>query len=485
MKKLELLFLSMILLGALMVRLYRFNSPIADWHSWRQSDTSAVSRNFVEHGFDLLHPRYDDISNVQTGKDNPQGYRFVEFPLYNVFQAGGFILFDHFTLEEWGRIVTIIISLISIVFIYLIGKRYANGTVGLSAGAFFAFIPYNIYYDRTILPDPAMTMSILGGIYFFGKWIKETGKKKIKIPLYGLWFTLAIIFTSASLLFKPFALFYALVFLYLAWIRFHWKLFLRIDLWLILIFSVFPLLLWRLWMTQYPQGVPSNTWLFNGGHIRFTGAYFYWIFIVRLGSLILGSWGLVIVLMGLLKVVRRDMKVFYAFGISTLTYLIVIARGNVQHDYYQIIIIPSLAFFFGLGVDYILSAEYKYLTNKIISIGFIVVCSVFMGLSTWYQIRDYFNINNPSLIIAGAAVDRLTPKDAKVIAPLDGDTTFLYQTKRKGWPSFEHGLSDLIQLGADYLVLVNPKPADYNIGKTYKIVSATSDYILFDLHKNP
>ena len=38
------------------VRLYKITSPIGDWHSWRQADTSAVTRNFVKYGSDLLHP---------------------------------------------------------------------------------------------------------------------------------------------------------------------------------------------------------------------------------------------------------------------------------------------------------------------------------------------------------------------------------------------------------------------------------------------
>src|SRR5581483_12450551 len=85
-----------ILIGAFVVRLYRLNNPIADWHSWRQADTSAVSRNFVKHGYDILHPRYDDLSNVQSGYDNPNGYRFVEFPVYNIAQAGLFQMFHVF-----------------------------------------------------------------------------------------------------------------------------------------------------------------------------------------------------------------------------------------------------------------------------------------------------------------------------------------------------------------------------------------------------
>src|SRR5437868_11096253 len=95
-KKLQIILLTLILLIGFTARLYRFNNPIADWHSWRQVDTSAVSRNFVKYGFDVLHPRYDDISNIQTGYDNPQGYRFVEFPFFNIFYSAFYIIFYYF-----------------------------------------------------------------------------------------------------------------------------------------------------------------------------------------------------------------------------------------------------------------------------------------------------------------------------------------------------------------------------------------------------
>src|SRR6266480_3345870 len=98
--KLQLILLTLILLGGLLLRLYRFDNPVADWHSWRQADTSAVSRNFLHYGFDLLHPRMNNISNVQSGLENPQGYFFAEFPIYNAFQAGLFKTFGSLTLEE-------------------------------------------------------------------------------------------------------------------------------------------------------------------------------------------------------------------------------------------------------------------------------------------------------------------------------------------------------------------------------------------------
>ncbi len=180
-RRTALLFVGILILG-FVVRLYRFNNPIADWHSWRQVDTSAVSRNFVNEGFDLLHPKYEDLSNVPTsGKyDNPNGYRFVEFPIYNVFQAGFYKAFHFFTLEEWGRVVTIISSLLTVTFIFLLVRKYTDDTVALFASFIFAILPYNIFYGRVVLPDPMMVMTILGGIYFFDLWINN-GKKQSNI----------------------------------------------------------------------------------------------------------------------------------------------------------------------------------------------------------------------------------------------------------------------------------------------------------------
>nr|MBP6098848.1 hypothetical protein [Candidatus Levybacteria bacterium] len=92
MKKFGIYLIFLLFLFAFIARLYRITNPIADWHAWRQADTSAVSKKFVQEGIDILHPKYFDISNIQSGKDNPNGYRMVEFPILNVLQAGAFSL---------------------------------------------------------------------------------------------------------------------------------------------------------------------------------------------------------------------------------------------------------------------------------------------------------------------------------------------------------------------------------------------------------
>ncbi len=480
MKKWELLALLLLLGLAFLVRLYKFTNPVADWHSWRQADTSSVSRNFVKYGFDLLHPRMNNISNVQSGIENPKGYFFTEFPLYNTMQAGLFVMFHRLSIEEWGRLVTIVMSLLSTTFLYLLGKRYGNMLIGFFAAGFFAFLPFNIYYSRVLLPDPSMVAAVLGAILFF-----DTASKT-KTPTRVLWLILSLVFSILALLFKPYAIFFLFPPLsYLAWKQYGTKIVIRIDLWLYAIAAVVPLALWRVWMQQYPEGIPVNAWLFNGGNIRFTGAYFYWIFAERLSKLILGYWGIALVFLGLLWIKRKDVGFFLSFLVGSLLYLIIIARGNVQHDYYQVLIIPTLALFFGLGGDFLLTLAKEYST-KWIGIGLFVLCSIFMVMFGWYQARDYFNINNPAIVTAGKVADSILPKDAKVIAPYDGDSSFLYQINRQGWASFDKDVPILVGMGADYMVLANPTQNDMNgFGKQYKTVASSPLYLILDLHKKP
>lgn len=479
--KKEILVLFIILILGFLVRLYHFNAPIADWHAWRQVDTSAVSKFFVKDGFNILHPRFYDLSNVPSGVwENPQGYRFVEFPIYNVAQAGLFKLFGVLTIEEWGRLVTIFSSLLSSVFLYLIVKKHLNGFAGLFAAFFFTFIPFNIYFGRTVLPDSSTAAAFLGAIYFFDKWIE----KDLRFKIYDIRFILTLIFTAASILLKPFAIFFLLPMVYLVYEKYGFSFLKNKKLWIFAILSILPFVLWRIWMLQYPGGIPQSGWLLNGNNIRFKGAFFHWIFAERIGKLILGYWGLPLLILGiLLKLSKKSYLFFLSFLVSSLLYVTVIATGNVMHDYYQILIMPSIAIYLALGVSFLW--ENKTNIYRPVSIIILFVSMVFMLSFGWFNVRAFYNIDHPELIRLGSQIDKLIPKNAKVVVPTDGDTTALYFMQRRGWSSFEKPLPELIKMGADYLVFINPKKEDFGVGKKYKIISSSADYILFDLHQKP
>lgn len=477
--KYQYLFLGIIILLGFLVRLYRFDGPVADWHSWRQADTSSVSRDFVNKGINFLHPTYDDLSNVPSGVfDNPNGYRFVEFPIYNALQALPAKFIGILTLEEWGRLVSIFASLVSSFLIFLLIKKRFGNLAGFFASFFFLFIPFNIYYSRTILPDPLMISFTLGAIYFFEKWIEEPDKKNQLIHLLISFFLILTAF-----LIKPYALFFVFPIVFLAFEKYGKKAFKIKKLWAYAILSVIPLLLWRQWILQYPAGIPQSAWLLNGNGIRFRPSFFYWIFYERIAKLILGFFGIPILLAPILnKFDRKEYLYVGSFVLSCALYVSILATGNVQHDYYQILIVPTISILLGIGASVLLNSKKL---NKYLSFTILLVLIILSFAVSGNFIKDFFNINDRAIVSAGIAVDKLTPKDAKVIANYNGDTSFLYQTKRKGWPSFEKPVPQLIKMGADYLILVNPSHADLEIGKTYKIIDNTKEYVIFDLHKKP
>ncbi|MEK7572856.1 MAG: glycosyltransferase family 39 protein [Patescibacteria group bacterium] len=474
----EIIALFLILFFGLIVRLYKFQNPIADWHAWRQVDTSAVSRFFVKDGFDVFHPRYYDLSNVPSGvHENPQGYRFVEFPFYNLAQALPYKIIGVLTIEEWGRIVTILSSLVSSMLLYLIVKKHLNSRGGLLAAFFFTFIPFNIYFGRTILPDSSTVAAFLATIYFFGRWIDKESSK--------LNFFISLVFAAVSVLLKPFSLFFLLPMVYLAYEKYGKDFLKNKWLWIFAILSVLPFVFWRIWMLQYPGGIPQSGWLINGSNIMFKGAFFQWIFAQRIGNLILGYWGIPLLILGLLlKLPKKSYLFFLSFLISSLAYLFIIATGNVQHDYYQILIMPSIAIYLALGANFLF--ENKSNVSKAVSWGILFICIAFMLSFGWYNIRANYIINHPELVRGGKIIDGLIPKDAKVIVPdAIGDTTALYFMDRQGWSSFEKPLPQLIEMGADYMVFFNPKPQDLDFGKTYKLVYSSSDFVLFNLRQKP
>ena len=138
-----------------------------------------------------------------------------------------------------------------------------------------------------------------------------------------------------------------------------------------------------------------------------------------------------------------------------LVYLIVFATGNVQHDYYQVILVPIICVFLGSGAQMLIQGGAPVF-NKWLSRIMLIISVVFVLMFGWYQARDLFNINHPEIVEAGKAVDGLLgDKKGNVIAPYGGDTAFLYQTNHRGWPLMEGTIEEMITKGAHYYVSAN------------------------------
>ena len=466
----EKVMLSIVVILAFILRLYKINNPIADWHSWRQADTASVSKVYIEEGIDILFPRYHDISTTQTRMFNPQGYRFVEFPIYNLVHSISFNVFPYFSIEVWGRLISVLAALVTTFFLYLIGKRYLGTSGGILAAAFYGLIPYNVYFTRMILPEPLATMLVVVSLWFF---IKFTDIDKTAL-LY-----LSAVFFSLALLVKPFIIFYSIPILYLGIKKYGFRGIFENRFKTALIITVAPLILWRLWINQYPEGIPLWKWAFNGDGIRFRPSFFRWIFGERLGKLMLGFWGLIPFVFGLVNYSKKR-EIVHVIIASMLLYVTVIASANVKHDYYQTITVPAISLVLASGT--LTMWRIKDFSKKITR--GILIFSIGMLISVGaYQVRGFYKINRPEIIEAGNAVDEITPKDSLVIAPYNGDTAFLYQTNRWGWPVVDRPIDELIEKGASYFVSVDLNHHQtIEFSERFKVLVKTEKYIILDLN---
>jgi len=243
-----------------------------------------------------------------------------------------------------------------------------------------------------------------------------------------------------------------------------------------------PFLWWRTWIAQYPEGIPAFDWLLNKNDIRFKGAWFYWLFADRIGRLILGYWGLIPFGIGLIYATKREGFFFRLFVIGVLLYLSVIAGGNVQHDYYQILLIPMIAIYTAKGITNFWEQKEEG-RSLLLSRGMVVVSLAFMLSFSWYFVRSNYWINHPEIIEAGKLADQLLPKDAKVIAAYNGDTTFLYQTKRSGWP-LNFDIDKKIAMGATAYVTISPTDNDLEtkeLAEKYTVLVRNEKYAIIDL----
>jgi len=247
------------------------------------------------------------------------------------------------------------------------------------------------------------------------------------------------------------------------------------------ILALGPYLLWRWHINRYPEGQFGTAWLFNSTNIRFTGAFFRWIIFERLNKLILGAGGFVLFFVGLFSPKKKKEWLFYLSWLSALAvFIVIIATGNVTHDYYQLPLVPILTILAAKGAEFILNLG-EGRAREFFNWG-VVVSLVMMTLAFgWFEVRGFYQINNPAIVRAGKVVDQVLPKEARVIAPYNWDPAFLYQTNRWGWPEITDPIEVMVKKGATHYVSVNYDGKTKEIMNQYSVVEENEEFVIIEL----
>lgn len=483
MKKIDYILLGVILLLGIAFRLYHLSAPLSDLHSWRQADTAAVARNYSRNGVDLLNPRYDDLSSIQSGIENPQGLRYVEFPIYNAIV--GFIhrYLPVTSVEVYGRLVSAFFSLISISVLYYFLRKERSRISAIFGSGVFAIFPYFVFFSRTVLPETTAVSWMMLSLFFLYLHLNNT---KSGIFRQYVFYGLSVIFYAGSILIKPTTIFYSIAIAYLFFSYLKLKAFTTWKTYVFVLLGIVPFVGWRLYIQQFPAGIPASTWLFTTvntfegpKNIFFKPAFFRWMFKERIGEQILGIYLAGIATAGL--VLKQKSYFLFSIIISSFVYIFTFQGGNVQHEYYQIVLFPGIALMVGLGVASL--AESKIL-NRFLLYPMIIGVFVLSFLFSWYTVESFYHTPKDLTQIAQLIQSFTTPEDL-VVTDRNGDTTLLYLADRKGSPAVYKDTPTLISLGYSYLLTDNSDFASQLKSEGYIPLVENEQFSFFKLEKTP
>lgn len=407
----------LLLLLALAVRLPSITAPIIGAHSWRQADTAAMARNYVQVDGAFASPRVD------WG-----GGRIVEseFPIYQYVVSLFYLLFG--VQEIIGRLLSIAASLLTLVFFFFLARRLSNDSIAWWSTLIIALLPLQVFYGRAFMPEATMLMFTVLGILLFLRWQEHQSL----VTLAGSAVAIAL-----ACLIKITSLYLGVLMIFLCWQQFGWKFIFKLELW---IYAFFVLLSVALWYYHAHQnylngGVTVGIWEYGSDKWGNWGMLIqpeFWnrIFFQSLAERHL-TWAgfLIFVTSFFLPRVNAREVVVYAWLAAVLFYFIVVAKGNFVHEYYQLPFIFPAAILMGKTFHHFFAPDTRRWKSSLVGlagIGIIVLGAL--------RLNTYWNYENPSTssdFQLARTIEAQTPP-SEFVCLLTKDPTVLYLSNRKG-----------------------------------------------------
>jgi 4-amino-4-deoxy-L-arabinose transferase-like glycosyltransferase len=476
------------------VRLILIDQPYVDHWSWRQSDVAAIARNFFEHGFHFGYPQIDWAGGSA-------GYVGTEFPILPFLAA---TCYKFVGIHEWiGRSQSVIFFAISLPFFFLLVREIFGSTAGIWATFFYAFAPLNVFAGRSFMPDvPSLSLGIIG-LYFFLRWLGD-GKPA---PLY-----LSAIAISLSILIKATSIVIAAPLAYLAVAgigdpgrpkinfmhgRDHRS---RLQLVLFVAIAVLPSVAWYWHAHQIAEKYYPHHF-FGAGGVRLERFSWYWEIAQQTATSSLTPLLAIMALIGLFVAPRgRYGCLFDWWLVAMVLFVVTVGYGN-RHPWYQLPFVPTAAAFAGAACAFFGSK----ISSRVAAVTLSILLTGSFAILAFFYVRPLYESSAAQLRDAGLELNKITARDALIVAADMGNPTIFYYSNRKGWHFLEQrgiyggnpkdsqqAIADLERLhrqGATHLVFttntfwwLNSYPElTQHLSESATLVEATPEFKIYEL----
>lgn len=466
-----LIFLSVILVGAFVLRLNNLAAPIYDAYYFRQTQTATVARNYVASGINLLRSELDIFG---IGKER---YLIMESPLY---QATVALLSGTFGYSEMlARLVSIFSGLVSAVCLYYLVKilsrsdrhSFSGGgqqSLALLTATFFLFFPLNIFFQRTVLIESFVVMLHLLALVF---WIKLL--EKLTPMLFILTLVVTILAVISKIIYGPWLLLFMLA---IGYFKFDKKIIGRPWIWLFFITAGVGMWFWQITANKlnilsghgfFTSENPEH-WLWNVGYFSERLKLKAWV--LRTNDVLGGitKLGATAVVFGSLVILFKKNKKYYLWLIWVgimLVYYVFFFRIQ-SHIYYFLIVTPSLAILAAIGASEGYKLINKLLNRKVAAFVIFIFILAFLYKGS-KNAQGYFVLHTDvEQKIEILNREMTEPGPVVFIFPKwDWNSVYTYYTGRKGVVMDYKNLDQLSQLraqGYKYAVFIDFNEEEIN-----------------------
>jgi hypothetical protein len=369
-----LLFLVVLTALVIVTRLPTMSQPLVEHHSFRQTHTAYVTREFTRNGIDLFHYHLPVLG--------VKGEIPLEFP---VFEALATIPVNMgMGLDKAMRTSGLFFFCISLILLYFLVRKLFGARAAVLASLWFAFSPFSFEWSRASLIEfcvVAFSLAFALSAIEYREVIRDASTSSRR--RWALLIT-AIVFGSLAMLVKPTtaAFWFIPVLIYGTQTTTSVKGWLRERLHPgVIAFVVVPFVLTEAWTkfadhvknqdlaTRWLSSDEQNTWNYGDIHQRLQATNWHTIF-TRTSQLIVVMPITVFIGLGLLASVRAKRQ-WTGFAMLAICFLPAIVFFNlyVVHDYYQCAILAQCCIVLGLIGDRLLAIPKQIAARSALAFG--------------------------------------------------------------------------------------------------------------------
>ena len=338
--RLQTIALCLILLLCLAVRIAHIDAPALDRTTWKEIDYIEITSNYMKNGFDFAKPEINWPAE-------PPRTTAMELPLVPYLTAlvcsiAGFHAFS-------VRLITLLSFLVITVYTYRLARLDLGPLVALIAAFAASVFPLAHYHGNMLFSEPAMIALSVMAIFHFRQW-SHSGSRREWI-LSALFFALAV-----ALKLEP--LYLLLPLAYIAYGRYGTHL---PSYRFFAVFVVCSLSIAAVWFSHAYHIAQTSLDVYGifggleGGHDKFqtlgmlSDPEWYRIMAHRIAGMA-GKTGVLLLMAGVaVTVLLRIDYVFFFYLLAVGAYFLIVAEGNIDGPYRQMVIIPPLSVFAALG----------------------------------------------------------------------------------------------------------------------------------------